>query len=55
MVSPTAHTSDAVVKPKTSKLGSTISSSVDDDDAGNAANYEALNLIGSGAYGSVYR
>ena len=26
-----------------------------DDDSGKTENYESLNLIGSGAYGSVYR
>lgn len=54
MVSPSAQTRDSVVTPKLSQsVGGT--SNQDPDDRGNPANYEALNLIGSGAYGSVYR
>lgn len=34
---------------------STTASISDQEEPGNVANYEALNLVGAGAYGSVYR
>lgn len=58
MVSPIAPTrEDPIVTPKTSQSVETpvAQSYQDADGRGNSANYEALNLIGSGAYGSVYR
>lgn len=45
MVSPSAKTKDTLGQPH----------NVDSDDSGKSENYESLNLVGTGAYGSVYR
>ena len=46
MVSPSARTKEELL---------TGTSSSDNDDRGNLKNYEALNLVGTGAYGAVYK
>lgn len=50
MVSPVAQTKETILRQ------SSANSPVDsDDDGGKTENYESLNLIGTGAYGSVYK
>lgn len=59
MVSPAAPSrEDPISTPKSSAAVGTSTvkpSNQEQDDRGNSANYEALDLIGSGAYGTVYR
>lgn len=46
VVSPSARTKDELLSN---------SSANENDDRGNLHNYEALNLVGTGAYGAVYK